>query len=401
MSAASTAPPSGASRSPADWDALARSLRVAAREASRPDDWRSALQLAGNLVALTALEAAIAATAPSRPELAVLLALPAGGFLVRLFIALHDCGHGAYFRAPGLNEAVGRVLGVLTLTPFGWWKLSHAAHHAGSGDLMRRGFGDIDMLTVAEYRALPRVRRLAYRMYRHPLVLFGAGPVFEFFVRHRIPLHLPAPRRRAAASILALDAALVIALVPLVSRFGIATVVWAHGLPLAIMATLGVWLFYVQHQFDDTWFARPGRWSASQAALRGSSLYDLPGVLRFFTGNVGIHHVHHLFPRIPNHRLHAFLRAHPELLEVSRVGLRESFAAARLGLWDEERGRLVSFASAAQGQAGGGAGSAGGQPIPSAGQVSGKRRSSDCASNRRRVSFSSGGGSQRGRPSAV
>lgn len=349
MSATSLAAPSGASRSPADCAALARSLRAAARAAARPDDLRSALQLAGNLVALFALEAAIVASAPSRPGLAVLLALPAGGFLVRLFIALHDCGHGAYFGAPWLNAAVGRALGFLTLTPFGWWKLSHDAHHAASGNLARRGFGDVEMLTVAEYRALPRVRRLAYRAYRHPLILFGAGPVFEFFVRHRFPLHLPSPRSRAAASILALDAVLLIALVPAASRLGLATLLWAHGLPLAVMATLGVWLFFVQHQFAGTWFAPPGRWSAAQAALRGSSLYDLPAALRFFTGNVGIHHVHHLFPRIPNYRLHGFLRAHPELLGVSRVGLRESFAAARLALWDEERGRLVSFASAAQG----------------------------------------------------
>jgi omega-6 fatty acid desaturase (delta-12 desaturase) len=334
--------------SPADCAALARRLRSAARAASRPDGRRSALQLAGNLLALGVLETAIATVAPSRPGIALLLALPAGGFLVRLFIALHDCGHGAYFRAPWLNMAVGRALGLLTLTPFGWWRLSHDAHHAGSGDLARRGFGDIDTRTVAEYRALSRSGRLAYRAYRHPLVLFGVGPLFEFFVRHRIPVHLPPPRRRAAASILALDVVLLAVLVPAISRLGLATLLWAHGLPLAVMATAGVWLFFVQHQFDESWFAAPSDWSAAQAALRGSSFYDLPAALRFFTGNVGIHHVHHLFPRIPNYRLHAFVLVHPELRAVGRVGLKRSFALARLALWDEERGRLVPFAAATQ-----------------------------------------------------
>jgi omega-6 fatty acid desaturase (delta-12 desaturase) len=326
--------------------AEARRLRAAARRASRPDGRRSALQLVGNLAALAGLEVAIARLAPAHPVLALALALPAGGFLVRLFITLHDCGHGACFRTPWIETAVGRALGFLTLTPFSWWKLSHDAHHAGSGDLSRRGLGDIDTLTVAEYRARPAWRRLAYRAYRHPLVLFGLGPAWEFFVRHRLPLHLPPPRRRAACSILALDAVLGLALVLALPRLGAATLLWAHGLPLLVMATAGVWLFYVQHQFDGTWFAPPERWSAPQAALRGASFYDLPAVLRFFTGNVGIHHVHHLFPGIPSYRLYEFLGGHPELRSVGRVGLRQSLSAARLALWDEARGRLVPFSVA-------------------------------------------------------
>jgi omega-6 fatty acid desaturase (delta-12 desaturase) len=275
--------------------------------------------------------------------LCLLLSVPAAGFLVRLFMIQHDCGHGSFFRHRAANDWVGRAIGVLTLTPYDVWRRSHAIHHAGSGNLERRGVGDIDTLTVREYLALPRWRQLGYRLYRNPLVMFGLGPAYLFLVQHRLPFGSMRGGLRPWLSTMATNAAI---------AFGIVTMMWVVGVtpfllvhvPITLLAaSIGVWLFYVQHQFEDTFWARGHAWTVHEAALNGSSHYDLPHVLRWFTANIGVHHVHHLCSRIPYYRLQNVLRDHPELGDVGRLTLWQSFRCVRLVLWDEQCRRLISF----------------------------------------------------------
>jgi omega-6 fatty acid desaturase (delta-12 desaturase) len=277
---------------------------------------------------------------------ALLLAIPAAGFLVRLFLIQHDCGHGAFFGDRKANDWVGRLIGVFTLTPYDYWRQTHAIHHATSGNLDRRGLGAIEMLTVDEYRQLPPLRRLGYRLYRHPLVMFGLGPGFVFFLMNRLPIGMMRQGWRPWASVLGNAAAALIATGALVWLFGAAPVLTVNVATMLLAATIGVWLFYIQHQFEGAAWARHKGWKRDDAALAGSSHYDLPPVLRWFTANIGIHHVHHLSSRIPFYRLPKVLQDHPELKGVSRVGLLESFRCARLALWDEAQGRLVSFREA-------------------------------------------------------
>lgn len=274
---------------------------------------------------------------------ALLLAIPASLFLVRLFMIQHDCGHQAFFGERRANDWVGRIIGVFTLTPYDYWRQTHAIHHATSGNLDRRGLGAIEMLTVEEYQALPRLRRLGYRLYRHPVVMFGLGPAFVFFLMNRVPVGMMRQGWRPWVSVLGNTLAVVIGLGALVWLFGPAPVLLVNVLTMLFAATIGVWLFYIQHQFEDASWSRDGTWRRDDAALAGSSHYDLPPVLRWFTANIGIHHVHHLSSRIPYYRLPMVLRDFPELKPMSRVGLLESFRCARLALWDERQGRLVSF----------------------------------------------------------
>ncbi len=277
----------------------------------------------------------------------LLLILPAAAFLVRLFMIQHDCGHGSFFPNRRANTWVGRCIGVLTLTPFEAWRQGHALHHAGSGNLDRRGVGDIDTLTVEEYRALSPGRRLLYRMYRHPVVMFGIGPAYLFLLRHRLPLGPTRGSWRPWASAMATNAAIAATLVGLMATLGVGSVLIVQ-VPITLTAgAIGVWLFYVQHQFDGTVWDRNDTWDFHKAALQGSSHYDLPPVLRWFTANIGIHHVHHLCGRIPYYRLPEVLRDHPELAAMGRVTLRQSLRSVRLALWDEAGHRLVSFRDAA------------------------------------------------------
>lgn len=277
---------------------------------------------------------------------ALLLAVPAAGFLVRLFMIQHDCGHGAFFSERKANDWVGRIIGVFTLTPYEYWRHTHAIHHATSGNLDRRGLGAIEILTVEEYRSLPFLRRLGYRLYRHPFVMFGLGPAFVFFLMQRLPVGMMRQGWRPWASVLGNTAGVAIGLGALVWLFGPAPVLVVNIATMLLAATVGVWLFYIQHQFEGATWARNGEWKRDEAALAGSSHYDLPPVLRWFTANIGVHHVHHLSSRIPYYRLPLVLRDFPELRPMSRVGLVESFRCARLSLWDEAAGRLVSFREA-------------------------------------------------------
>jgi omega-6 fatty acid desaturase (delta-12 desaturase) len=266
--------------------------------------------------------------------------------LVRLFMIQHDCGHGSFFPRRAANDWLGRVLGVFTLTPYDYFKRSHAMHHARTGNLDHRGIGDVATLTVREYQEKSRRGRLVYRLYRNPVILFGIGPAYLFILQYRLPVGLMRSGWRPWMSTMATNVALV-------AFVGLA--IWALGavqfllvyVPVLIVAsTIGVWLFYVQHQFEGAHWDRDENWSFHEAALHGSSHYDLPGVLRWLTANIGIHHIHHLSSRIPFYRLDNVLRDRPELRAVSRLTLRESLRTVTLALWDEDQRRLVTFRQA-------------------------------------------------------
>jgi omega-6 fatty acid desaturase (delta-12 desaturase) len=274
------------------------------------------------------------------------IAVVAAGFLLRLFMIQHDCGHGSFFRQRLANDWVGRVLGVLTLTPYDFWRQTHAAHHASSGNLDRRGVGDIDTLTVNEYRERSIWGRLAYRLYRHPLIMFGIGPTYLFVLRHRLPIGLMRDGWRPWVSVMATNLGIAAIVALLIWLVGVGTFLLVHLPIMLLAASVGVWLFYVQHQFEGTSWENDTEWSIQNAALHGSSFYDLPAVLRWFTANIGMHHVHHLSSRIPYYRLPRALRDHPELGNISKLTLLESFRCVRLALWDENRRRLVSFREA-------------------------------------------------------
>jgi omega-6 fatty acid desaturase (delta-12 desaturase) len=310
------------------------------------DGRRSVFELALTAAAFAVSWLLLYATLKAGYMAGLLLALPAGGFLLRLFLIQHDCGHGAFFRRAAVNDWVGRTLGVLTLTPFDDWRRSHAAHHAGTGNLDARGSGDIDTLTVNEFRARSPWRRFLYRLYRNPLVLFGLGPAYQFLLRHRLPIGMKGHGWRPWASTFGTNAGIFIL---------VSTISWAIGfelfllvhLPIAIVAaTLGMWLFYVQHQFEHTEWDRGEDWGFHRAALFGSSHYALPAILRWFSANIGIHHVHHLASRIPFYRLDEAMRDLPALATVNTVRIRESLKSVRLVLWDEDQRRLISFREA-------------------------------------------------------
>jgi omega-6 fatty acid desaturase (delta-12 desaturase) len=308
-----------------------------------PSRVRSVTELVITIVPLILLWVLIWAALDFGYWFGLLLAVPAAGLLVRLFMIQHDCGHGAFFRHRLANDWVGRVLGVLTLTPYDFWRRTHAIHHASSGNLDQRGIGDIDTLTVREYLALSRWGRLRYRLYRHPIVMFGIGPAYLFILQHRLPVGLMRRGWQPWLSTMATNAAIAAVIGTLIWFIGIGSFLLVHLPIMLLAASVGVWLFYVQHQFEDTFWAENRAWNVHTAALHGSSHYDLPAVLRWFSANIGVHHVHHLCSRIPYYRLPDVLREHPELVATGRLTLIESLRCVRLVLWDERKRRLISF----------------------------------------------------------
>jgi omega-6 fatty acid desaturase (delta-12 desaturase) len=312
-----------------------------------PSVGRGVFELAVTLVPFLVLWALmLLAVSTGRYWLYALTIAPAAGLLVRLFMIQHDCGHGSFFPGRAGNDWVGRAIGILTLTPYDHWRRAHAIHHATSGNLDRRGIGDIDTMTVREYFASGRGARLRYRLYRHPAVMFGIGPFFLFVLQNRLPFGF---MRKGAApwiSTMATNVGILFIGAFLIWAVGPVSFLLVH-LPIVVLAaTTGVWLFYVQHQFERTHWAETETWDARQAALHGSSHYDLPTILRWFTANIGVHHVHHLSTRIPFYRLQDVLRDHPSLKAVGRITLLQSLACVRLTLWDEDERRLISFRNA-------------------------------------------------------
>jgi omega-6 fatty acid desaturase (delta-12 desaturase) len=311
----------------------------------RPSSSRSIFELTITLVPFLALLGAMFAALNAGYWLALLLVLPAGGLLLRLFLIQHDCGHGAFFPTRAANDWVGRSLALFTLTPYDCWRRSHALHHARTGNLDGRGFGDVDTLTVREFLTLSRWKQFLYRLYRHPLVLFGIGPAYLFLLRHRLPVGLMKEGRRYWISALTTNAATALLWALLIYLVGFTTFLIVL-LPVTLTAASGgVWLFYVQHQFEDAVWDREESWTFHEAALHGSSHLDLPAVLRWFTANVGIHHVHHLASSIPYYRLPEVLRDNPQLHAVNRLTMWETFKTFRLALWDEDLRRMLPLST--------------------------------------------------------
>jgi acyl-lipid omega-6 desaturase (Delta-12 desaturase) len=305
---------------------------------------RGLLDLATSIVAYLALTAAMYALVSVSVVLVLVLAVPAAGFLLRTFIVFHDCGHGSFFASRKANRWVGVACALLVFQPFHSWRHEHAVHHATSGDLDSRGMGDVDTLTVAEYRELSRLGRLGYRLMRNPVVLLGLGPIWALLLEPRL---IPAwARKRFWRTILATDLAIVAILGLLGVLFGWSDVLLVQGPPAMLAGAAGVWLFYVQHQFEGVYWQRKDSWSYADSALRGSSYLKLPRVLQFFTGNIGLHHVHHLSPRIPNYNLQRAHDENPVFHDVPTLSLWDGVRTLRLKLYDEERSQLVGFSAA-------------------------------------------------------
>ncbi|WP_371832300.1 fatty acid desaturase [Paracoccus benzoatiresistens] len=329
--------------------ALARSAKDWVRILAKyrePSTRRSILELLVTLVPFTLLWV-LAWTAMSISAwLAIGIAVLNGFFLVRIFCIQHDCGHASFFHSRGVQDWVGRCLGVLTLTPYDVWRRTHSLHHAQHGNLDQRGIGDVLTLTVDEYRARSRFGRLMYRLYRHPIVLFGLAPGYLFLLQNRLPLGLMRSGRRYWVSAMATNVMIALLLAVMFWLGGMKPVLLIYLPTVLVAATIGMWLFYVQHQFEETHWAKGDAWQVHEAALAGSSHYVLPTPLRWLSANIGIHHVHHLYSRIPFYRLPQILDDHAELAVAQQLTLRESLRSVNLHLWDDKLKRLTSFREA-------------------------------------------------------
>ena len=309
----------------------------------QPDHKKAIFQLVSSAVPFVLLWSAMLLSLEWSYGWTLLLAVPTAGMMVRLFIIQHDCGHGSFFRSRAANDALGFLVGIVTLTPYHYWRRTHAIHHATSGNLDRRQYGDVSTLTVQEYRALPFRRRLAYRLYRNPLTLLVIGPVYQFIFKHRFPFDAPRAWKKEWTSVMLTNLALVTLVAVMGNMIGFSRFLMVQA-PITLLAgAAGVWLFYVQHQFEETYGEREADWNFYRACLEGSSFYDLPTTLHWFTGNIGFHHVHHLSSLIPNYRLRQCMRENPELQDARRLTLRQSLGCARLKLWDEAERKLVGF----------------------------------------------------------
>lgn len=321
----------------------ARDLVHRLNDYRKPDRMRSLLEIVVTVVPFVILWVLMYLALDVSYLLTLVLAIPAAGFLVRLFLIQHDCGHGSLFKRRATNDWIGRVLGVFTLAPYDYWRRTHAIHHATSGNLDERGIGDIDTLTVKEYLALPWWKQLGYRVYRNPLIMFGIGPIYVFALQFRLPIRLLNEGWWPWASAMSTNLGIVAVAGLMMWLVGAGDFLAVH-VPITLIATsFGVWLFFVQHQFEETSWEGEGEWNVHDAALHGSSFYDLPGVLRWLTANIGMHHVHHLCSRIPFYRLPEVLQDYPELKGVGRITLIESLKCVRLVLWDEAARKLISF----------------------------------------------------------
>jgi acyl-lipid omega-6 desaturase (Delta-12 desaturase) len=311
---------------------------------ARPRLSRSLLDIATSVVPYLALLALMYLALAVSYLLVLSLGVLAAGFLLRTYMVFHDCAHGSFFNSKRANAWVGVALGLLVFEAFASWRHSHAVHHATAGDLDRRGVGDVRTLTVAEYHAAGWRERLGYRLFRNAMVMFGLGPIYALVVQPRLVSRSARPRIRR--SVIATNIALVVLVGVACWLVGWRAYLLVQTPPVLLAGSAGVWLFYVQHQFEGTYWRSADDWSYADAALRGSSHLKLPKVLQFFTANIGLHHVHHLSTRIPNYNLQ---RAHDEipiLHQVPILSARDGLRAVRLKLWDEDRGRLVTFAEA-------------------------------------------------------
>ena len=329
--------PTALTPSAADW-------RTALAPYARPSIPRSLLDIGTSAVPYLALFALMVALLDTSYLLVLALALPASGFLVRTFILFHDCTHGSFLPSKRGNERLGSALGLLVFANFAAWKHNHQIHHATAGDLERRGTGDLPTMTVAEYREASRGKRLGYRLIRNPVVMFGLGPIWSMLIQPRIVRRDARARIRRHAHLTNL--ALVVVLGAVIALIGWKAFLLVQVPMFMLAGATGIWLFYVQHQFEDAYWESGERWSYADAALKGSSYLRLPKVLQFFTGNIGLHHVHHLSARVPNYNLQRAHDANPIFHDVPELSLMDGLRAVRLKLWDEERGRMVTWREA-------------------------------------------------------
>lgn len=308
------------------------------------DTKRALLQLATTAIPFFALAALMVVLVEHSIWLTLALAVLTAGFVIRLFIIQHDCGHGSFFHSSFANTLTGRLISLVTFTPYAHWQRSHALHHAGSGNLKRRGVGDINTLTVREYLGLPVRERLRYRLYRNPFILFTLGAPIYFLVLQRFPFGAQLPLLETMSSIGPLNVALVAVYGSLMATVGVKLLLLTYLPVMLISSWIAGWLFYVQHQFEEAYWEDHEEWDFHLAAVRGSSYYALPKVLQWFTGNIGLHHIHHICSRIPNYRLQKCMDDCEELRHASpKLTLLESLKCMRLSLWDEEKRKLVPF----------------------------------------------------------
>ena len=303
--------------------------------------WRALWQIINTLVPYALLWYLMYLCLPISRWLMVPLAILAGAFLVRVCIIFHDCGHGSFFKSRHANDLVGFLAGILTFTPYYHWRWEHAIHHGSAGDLDRRGTGDVWTMTVQEYLESSRWKRFAYRLARNPLILFAIAPIFLFLIRQRFPS--PKASRRERHSVYMMNLAILGMMIALSWTFGIGTYLLIQVIVLLVAGGAGVWLFYVQHQFEGVYWERGEDWSFAAAALQGSSFYKLPRILQWFSGNIGFHHIHHLSPRIPNYNLEKCHQADLLFQQVKPTTLFSSLKSFTFRLWDEPQKRLVSF----------------------------------------------------------
>jgi omega-6 fatty acid desaturase (delta-12 desaturase) len=322
--------------------------REALEPYAQPRLGRSLVDLATSVLPYLALTAAMYWALGVSYLLALAIAIPASGFLMRTFILFHDCSHGSFLPSRKANLWLGTALGLFVYSPFLRWRHDHAIHHATSGDLERRGGGDVRTLTVAEYLAMAPRAQLGYRIFRNPLVMFSIGPIVALVVGPRLIARSARPRMRR--SVIGTNIALALIVGGLCWVIGWRDYLLLQTPTVLLAGSTGIWLFYVQHQFEDAYWESGEGWSYADAALRGSSYLKLPKLLQFFSGNIGLHHVHHLSARIPNYNLQRAHDENPIFHDVPILTLQDGLRAVRLKLWDEERGRMVTFAEAAAGR---------------------------------------------------
>lgn len=319
-----------------DWNALLAPYR-------RPETWRAVFQIANTALPLAAVWLAMLWSLSVSYWLTLALAVPGALLVARMFMLQHDCGHGAFFKSQRVNNAVGFVIGVLTLVPYEYWRKTHAIHHATSGDLDHRSFGDIDTLTVREYLSRTPWKRLLYRFYRHPLVLLVVGPSWQFIIKHRFPADIPRAWKREWASVHWTNVALLGIVLLMAATIGLERFLLVQ-LPITLLAgSFGVYLFYVQHQYEDTYWRYREAWNYYAAGLEGSSHLVMPKWLQWFTANIGLHHIHHVASRIPNYHLQRCFDDLPEVRRVTTLTLGQSVRTLWLTLWDEDARRLIGF----------------------------------------------------------
>lgn len=318
-----------------------KKLRKDVAPFAKSEKKKSIIQLINTVIPLLLIWGVGYYFSATNPWISILCGIIASGFVVRTFIIFHDCTHGSFFKSKKANDWIGNITGILTSFPYSKWRREHLIHHASSGNLDKRGIGDIDMLTVDEYLALSKIKRLGYRLYRNPFVMFGLGPLYLVLVLNRI--NRKDAKRKERLNTYFTNVMVLSIIVGLILAFGWQAVLFVHGVTMFIAGALGIWLFYIQHTYEDSYFEYDPEWDYVKAAVEGSSFYKLPKLLQWITGNIGYHHVHHLAPRVPNYYLEAAHNSVPPLQKATTITIKTSLESIRYKLYDPEQKKFVSF----------------------------------------------------------